>query len=490
MPRLARYAAASALVLLLLALAGWMGRHWVASELARQADLDRLQGPSQPPRWSWDLRQPRQLLARRPFGPVTAGAGDFGLQLSATAPARYQLGLRLPVPVDLQHWPRMQLDYQAGFSLALSVIAVGPDRTACYSQDRLLPAGRRIELRLDRMIWQDALGHACMPGVATALRLTALSPPGRRWQLRRVALLPTAPVMAGPDLRLPAQVPAALAILAAAQHAGLDAAAPVVRLDPATSAAGMLRLRDASRLRWPGALLEPEAADARLADFRLPLPWCWLFAYALTLLVLWRCPPPPRQAWLEVVACLGGPLWLIVGMHFGRAPPGASAAATLLGLAYAGGLGWRQRAGWQWAGQTPGEWLRPLALLPLALLVAAGSGRSPGWPGTGHILAYLAWAAIQQALILTVVLPRLQRSLPRGLALPATAGCFMLLHTPNAGLMQLCLLAELYWAWCFQRDRRLLPVALGHALAALLIQSSLGPAGLVRSLEVSARFLN
>jgi len=68
-----------------------------------------------------------------------------------------------------------------------------------------------------------------------------------------------------------------------------------------------------------------------------------------------------------------------------------------------------------------------------------------------------------------------------------TALVFALMHTPNGILMQLCLLAELWWAWCFRRSRALLPVAAAHAVCALLVEAGL-VGGLLRSLEVSARF--
>jgi membrane protease YdiL (CAAX protease family) len=64
---------------------------------------------------------------------------------------------------------------------------------------------------------------------------------------------------------------------------------------------------------------------------------------------------------------------------------------------------------------------------------------------------------------------------------------FALLHTPNARLMLLCFAAELWWARCFMRDRAVVPVALAHAICALLLQAGLS-GGWLRSLEVSARY--
>nr|WP_255436733.1 CPBP family glutamic-type intramembrane protease [Rhodanobacter sp. PCA2] len=90
--------------------------------------------------------------------------------------------------------------------------------------------------------------------------------------------------------------------------------------------------------------------------------------------------------------------------------------------------------------------------------------------------------------MLAVVLRRLEGGrLPAGLAVLLCALVFALMHTPNGVLMQLCLLAELWWAWCFRRSRALLPVAAAHAACALVVEASLA-GGLLRSLEVSARF--
>ena len=113
------------------------------------------------------------------------------------------------------------------------------------------------------------------------------------------------------------------------------------------------------------------------------------------------------------------------------------------------------------------------------------SFKAPEWR---HAFLYVAWASLQQWLMLAVVLRRLERW-PGGSTLPilGAATLFALLHTPNGMLMQLCFVAEVCWAWCFLRSRRLLPIALAHAGCALLVESGLA-GGVLRSLEVSARF--
>jgi membrane protease YdiL (CAAX protease family) len=90
--------------------------------------------------------------------------------------------------------------------------------------------------------------------------------------------------------------------------------------------------------------------------------------------------------------------------------------------------------------------------------------------------------------MLAIVMGRLRlTALPTPLVIIVTACLFGLLHTPNGSLMQLCMLAELWWAGCFVRSPRLLPIAMAHAASALLVESGL-TGHLLRSLEVSARF--
>ncbi|MHC1479750.1 CPBP family glutamic-type intramembrane protease [Frateuria aurantia] len=492
MPRLGASLATAIGMVLLLALGGWLGRCWVGSELALTAQHEQRAWLQGLPRWQWILRDPRQLIASRIFGPARASAEASGLSLQAMADADYQLGLRLDTPVDLKHWPVLALDYRATQPVSLGLIAVAPSGYACYSAASTLPMAGHAALRLDSISWQTAERQSCRPGPATALRLVLRSPAGVRWQLSRVALYPGSPPSAGtsPPILLPAWPQTARAVLATAERRFPEAAAPEIGLSAATPAGHMLQLRDAARLIWPGAIVQVRGATTGLAAFRLPWPWVWLALYGLGLARLLRPSRPRRRDLLDAVAVLLGPLWLIIGMHFGRHPAGASAAAATMGLAYAAWLGWHSRAGWHWLGRVAGDWLRPFALLPVAALLICCAGGPLAWPGPGHMLGYLAWACLQQWLMLTVLLPRLQHSLPAGVALPATAGVFMLLHMPNGELMQACLLAELYWAWCFQRDRGLLPIAVAHAAAALTLQAGLGPQSVIRSLEVSARFLN
>jgi len=161
---------------------------------------------------------------------------------------------------------------------------------------------------------------------------------------------------------------------------------------------------------------------------------------------------------------------------------------------FAGGVGYaiflalsRRLPPWGWLARgNASAW--PFAAVAVALGLALFAGHKPGWPSFGHLAAYVAWATFQQWLLLAVVGGLLARALSRPWAVLLTAFAFALLHTPNGLLMQLCFVAELGWAWWYLHHRSLLPVAVAHAASAVVLQAGLA-GGLLRSLEVSARFL-
>jgi membrane protease YdiL (CAAX protease family) len=197
---------------------------------------------------------------------------------------------------------------------------------------------------------------------------------------------------------------------------------------------------------------------------------------------------PVRAGPIEALLVIAGPVWFIAGLGLSSSPAAPAVAMLALGVVYALVLAIRRRLPrWRWVGawRTAG-W--PLLALPVTIAIVAVAGHAPVWPAPGRALLYIAWAFVQQWLILAVVASLLARALPRPLAVLLAALAFALLHTPNGLLMQLCFLAELGWAWWYLHHRSLLPVALAHASSALLLQACLS-GGILRSLEVSARFL-
>lgn len=85
------------------------------------------------------------------------------------------------------------------------------------------------------------------------------------------------------------------------------------------------------------------------------------------------------------------------------------------------------------------------------------------------LLAYLAWAAVQQTIFQFHLLGRLRLALP-ALPTPAVAVlgglAYGLVHQPAGPLTAVTAVAGVVWSWSYLRDRLLLPLVLSHALLA------------------------
>lgn len=446
------------------------------------------------PLWHWPLRQPHDLVAGRAFGAAEVRSADDGLRITSRDGTPFEIGLPVRGMLDTEHWPLLSLHGAADAPFRLGV-AWQPrlDQPGCSGwQDVPVAAGPlSTALDLRRLHWQAADGSDCAaPKRIEVLRLRLALAAHASLRLDEVALRRDAPlaVPTRPTLRLSPDPSMAMRQLADATLP----ATPWIALPAGASAETQLALRELVWRQRPGALILPYG-DAPTpddgADSHGWLPWSGAIGYLLALiaLTLWS-PRLPGRPWLELVACLAGPLWLIAGLQLGlrlTVPSLLVFAGSMLFAVWAE----RQRHAveWHWSGGWR-AWLLPFALLPLALLLVACFGGPLVAPTPGHALMYLSWALLQQWLMLAVVLRRLEASrLPAAAAVLLTALVFALMHTPNGALMQLCLLAELWWAWCFRRSRALLPVAMAHAACALLVEAGL-VGGLLRSLEVSARF--
>jgi membrane protease YdiL (CAAX protease family) len=306
-------------------------------------------------------------------------------------------------------------------------------------------------------------------------------------------------------MRLRFSIPAqgSVTLVSAALHrpadvAGRSSGMPQKTLPEGVSAEQALAARDRLHAADPtavavpaGAMLNPTSTEP---DRRGP-SYLLASAYALLLIAL-SLQGGPRgrwRPWIDVTACVAGPLWLIAGLNLSHRPALAPVFAFAAGLLYALRLAWPNRTNarlggdWRWIGDGR-AWLLPLLLVPVALVLGVALGHEATRPTLAHAFTYLGWALLQQWLMLIVVMRRLETSAPAWLAIGLSAALFALLHTPNGQLMQLCFLAELWWAWCFMRSRTLWPVALAHAICALVLESTLAGTPFLRSLEVSARF--
>jgi hypothetical protein len=486
----------------LVALAGCLALGRLAATVAATQLLDQAQQQlarveANQPLWQWTLRKPRDLVAGRAFGNATVARGDDALRITSQDGTPFELGLPIAWSLDLKHWPVLQLQLQSDSPGELGLVWQGRGRTpACLAPlaEVLTPHTGSVRVDLRALTWRSATAGACAtPGIAQMLRLRIQIPRQASVRIASAALLTTEPMPRLQDVAIdlpPRITTQGLDRLGApAQNWPM----PLFRLPEDSSAEAMLALRDELRGRWPAALIVPAGETPHAKRMVRSSPaWAWiacvLYLAALTWLVL-RPIQGPLRPWIDIAGCLLGPLWLIIGLHWGLRPTPLGVMAFGGGLAYALAIERRHLPRlWRWP-EAGRHWLWPLATLPVAALLILVYGHSLRPLLPGHMLAYFAWAWLQQWLMLIVLLRRFEQMLPRpNWAIVPVALVFALLHTPNGTLMQLCFVGELWWAWCFMRSRSVLPIVLAHTVCALLVESGLTGGTLLRSLEVSARF--
>ncbi|WP_114241146.1 CPBP family glutamic-type intramembrane protease [Dyella sp. C9] len=453
------------------------------------------------PLWSWTLRQPADVVARRVFGSAILANRSEGLEFTSPDGSPFEVGLPLAAPVDLAHWPWLQLRLHGSATGSLGLSYQTTEHgLRCDADDAATLAPGSAEPRIDlrSLRWRSADGTTCPPpgAVMYLLRLRLQIPAHASLQIGEASLLATTPIRLPEHIAVDAadiHLPLALEDGRRALAAPGDWSAPVVRLPAHASAEAMLILRDLALERWPAAVVLPFGQPLQSAGgspWPLWLDWLALVLYLVALVWLLRRQTVEIQhPWLEVAAIAAGPLWLIAGLRWGSQASIPGVVAFVAALTYAGISEWRRRPTyWSWLPQRRAEWWWPLLPLPVAFALTLLDGHGLTHLPWAHVAAYFGWALLQQWAMLAIVMGRLQHTrLPRPVIILLTAGLFALLHTPNGTLMQLCLLAELWWAWCFMRAPRLVPIAVAHALSALLVESAL-TGHLLRSLEVGARF--
>jgi hypothetical protein len=486
---LAGYALAA--VLLCVALS-WLAARITAVRLLEQADQQLARVESRQPLWQWRLRKPRDLIAGRAFGAATVARDADALSITSTDGTPFELGLPVDGSLDLAHWPILQVQWQSSAAGSLGVIWGTGHTPTCVAPaaSLLTPDTRTLHIDLRGLSWQSTKGGTCQPmGVAQMLRLRVQIPAHATLHLSSVALLTTEPAAHTQDEPVDLIMGGVKLIAISWQNSAI----PQFHLPKGSSAETMLAWRDRLRTRWPAALILPAGATPQSAPQTTShtiIKWVGVTLYLLAL--IWLALRPPKghlRPWLDLAGCLLGPLWLVMGLNWGLNPTAWGVLAFGGGLAYALFIERRHLPRlWRWPSNGR-DWLWPLATVPVAVVLIMLYGHKLQPLPLTHGLTYLGWAWLQQWLMLVVLLPRFEqitRHRPTLAVLPV-ALVFALLHTPNGMLMQLCLVAELWWGWCFLRSRSVLPIGLAHAICALLVESGL-VGGLVRSLEVSARF--
>ncbi|MGA0585573.1 type II CAAX prenyl endopeptidase Rce1 family protein [Dyella sp. KRB-257] len=454
-----------------------------ARHLAREAHGELALLRAGQPLWRWTFTTTEDLVAGRAFGHADVQAVDDGLRITSRDGTPFDLGLPIARGVDLMHWPILHLDRRGKEPVALSILWQAPGSATCASAP-MTWRDARLDLDL-RAVDASApgSGHCALPANAGMLRLRLTMTRGQELVLRKASLRAADP---------PALVPTPQDLAGSFRpRSGRSSstAVPIVRLHATASAEQMLARRDEALAWRPAAIVIVDGTSLAGSPPR-PMPrrlsWLATTAYVLMLLALSR---RPRAALPTLLAGMLGPLVLIAGLQWGQRPsvPGVIALGAALAFAFriqhqAAPPNWRWVGAWRSAG-----WRWPLALIPVALSVCLIWGHALEPVPLRRALVYFGWAALQQWLVLGFALGQLGKLLPVAWAVLAAAALFALLHVPNGALMQLCFLAELWWAWCFTRQRALLPIALAHAACALLVGAGLVGNGL-RSLEVSARF--
>lgn len=429
--------------------------------LAHDGAADRAALASGDSPWHWRFADKDDLIAGRAFGTGVLASSPDGLKLESTDGSVNQLGFPLARTVDLRRLDTLHLDAWASARGQYTLLARQTLISPLLSADiGTLAAGPLpTTIRLDQLAWKGADGAAIpLPPRLAMLRLTAQLPPQATLTLREAWLAAGDGPVKTAGLSLPDGLP--------------------------TEA--LLHWRDARYVSDP---------LATFGDLPPPAPhwpgWAWMplpLYLGLMLAFGRRAHRQGIAGAADALLVLAGPLWLIAGMGLGPVLSIPGVLMFALGVAYAGALTWRQLIPeWRWSGAwRMAGW--PLLAIPVAVGLVAVAGHPLAWPSPGRAALYIGWALFQQWLLLAVAGSLLDRAIPRPFAVLVTALAFALLHTPNGLLMQLCFVAELGWAWWYTYHRSLLPVALAHAAAAVVLQAGL-TGGILRSLEVSARYL-
>lgn len=438
---------------------------------AGAAYLDQQALAAGAPRFAWSLADADAIVA-------PGSEGISGSQRSAEglrpAPGAQVVDLSLALrgrPVALGSYRRAELDLRSDTDLAVALLVA----------DALDGTAREIARRHVR---------AGAPRVEIPLPLDA--PHAQRLRLRIERSQPGTLVLERLALRAPR---------CSAAHPPSDCpGTPVATLAWRATPERLLAARDAAMLARPAVVLMPAHLPETLARAGAALrsPWPARCALALSLLVLgWSLRARMRggsgHARQLLVLFAVPVLLLLSGQPDASDDPVATLAflaACTAALVHPGG-----RRDWRWLGN-PAAWrgaavvtVAAALVIALAALLALGSGEEwRAWRGD-RLPRYLAWALLQQALLLVAIAPRMAAaSRDAGTAALLSGALFALLHLPNFSLMLATLLAATAWALLGLRHRALLPLVASHAvLGTLLVWAA--PEWLLRSAEVGGRFL-
>lgn len=441
--------------------------------------------------YRWPLDTPTALIGRRVHGDCTAEIDADGLLLRQGSP-NCEVALRLPAPLDLRRFARLRIEAAGplpSFQVQLREHLDEPQHLAAVDS-----AANGL-VRLDRLDWRlDTTETTTPPRRAAMLRL--------RWgeltadlRLRGVTLLPEdrAPWRAATispwlqtDLALPLRADTA----------------PLFGVDAALRPETVLQRRDSVREHEPAAVIVaiPDsaavAAALRAATDTSPprrdhLGLAVLLIVTPLMALSWRRPRARDvRAVAQAALAVTLPLWLVVGLRLGDDPDRLAKIAIGLTALHVAALAHSDTArSWRWLGGLRAWVYAAVApLLSLLIVLALGQPGARAAIAPAAVAGYLLWALLQQYLIGAVVADRLcLAGLSRHWVVLVAATLFALLHAPNATLMLATFAGGLIWSATWLQQRSLLPQAVSHVAAAVLLTTGLPPEWL-RSAEVSLRY--
>ncbi|WP_313915605.1 CPBP family glutamic-type intramembrane protease [Tahibacter sp.] len=442
--------------------------------------------------YRWPLRKPGDLVGRRVFGDCDIAFDRGGLVLRRGS-RTCEIGVPLRTPLDLKRFDRLEIISATplpSFWLVLREQLDQPQQIAQVTATEQTP----LQAQLGQLAWRLDSGEVRPPPSRAAMLRLRFGELTQDLRVQAIALQPQTPLDWVAATWLPADN--ATESLASAQF-------PLFRVDGSPRPETVLGWRDLLREREPASLMVfgDDVGSVTAAMHETPShpgravsawPWALVGVVALAMLATFVRPAGPvwMRASLQAVLALILPVWLVVGLQLGDDLGRPAAAAIAVSLLYAVALACTDTATrGHWIG-SPRAWLRASAapLVALGLVLILGRPGAHAAISVADVIAYALWALLQQYLICVVFADRLYRvGLPARWTVLAAAGLFALLHTPNATLMLATFCGGLIWTALWLRERSLIPLALSHATAALLLGSGLPPT-VLRSAEVSLRY--